>query len=231
MVFQFFLYEALMHRCCTTGPAGTFFGFIATSSAAIFILPIAAQIVSDPAYLSTVMTGAQSNSNHTSFWPVFSTIVISLIFYRVTATSAFSTLGIIANDSVNKELRGDHRIRLYFLLPLQLCTAFNYSIPFHNYLFFYHLFDSIWTDFTALRFLEFFLSFDELAVCCCHLQRNSDVLTIENHEIVPAPNLQNRSRSTFFQFSLTSDYYFVWDNLHIYLNCLNQHEDNLVCRM
>lgn len=110
VVFQFFLYEALMHRCCTTGPAGTFFGFIATSSAAIFILPIAAQIVSDPAYLSTVMTGAQSNSNHTSFWPVFSTIVISLIFYRVTATSAFSTLGIIANESVDKELRGDHRI-------------------------------------------------------------------------------------------------------------------------
>ena len=226
-----------MHRCCTTGPAGTFFGFIATSSVAVFILPIAAQIVSDPAYFSTVMAGSQSNSSaahlhemsaginnlsvfndhrtestfaginvsnilhfftyhpyahitdslsrnfnsgyignnytsigisnsnnfvnsssysvdiiqsninsnaqtvndpssHTSFWPVFSTIVVSLILYRVTATSAFSTLGIIANDSVDKELRGEvytlHITQLHLCTPCSTvyCTKLFYSLLF-----------------------------------------------------------------------------------------------------
>ena len=54
-----------------------------------------------------------SNNNHSSLfgpsitpWVLFFTIVVCLTFYRVAATSAFTTLGIVVNDSVDKEMRG-----------------------------------------------------------------------------------------------------------------------------
>ena len=56
-----------------------------------------------------------SNNNHSTLfgpsitpWVLFFTIVISLTFYRVAATSAFTTLGIVVNDSVDKEMRGSN---------------------------------------------------------------------------------------------------------------------------
>jgi hypothetical protein len=46
------------------------------------------------------------NTPDSSFWTVFFTIVAVLTVYRTLATSAFTTLGIITNASVDKELRG-----------------------------------------------------------------------------------------------------------------------------
>jgi hypothetical protein len=44
-------------------------------------------------------------SPHSS-WALFIAVAVSLVFYRVLATSAFTTLGIIVNDSVDKDVRG-----------------------------------------------------------------------------------------------------------------------------
>ena len=44
-------------------------------------------------------------SPHSS-WALFFAVTLALVFYRVLATSAFTTLGIIVNDSVDKDVRG-----------------------------------------------------------------------------------------------------------------------------
>ena len=44
-------------------------------------------------------------SPHSS-WALFLAVTVALVFYRVLATSAFTTLGIIVNDSVDKDVRG-----------------------------------------------------------------------------------------------------------------------------
>lgn len=46
------------------------------------------------------------HSNSHSTWAMFIAVSLSLVFYRVLATSAFTTLGIIVNDSVDKDVRG-----------------------------------------------------------------------------------------------------------------------------
>ena len=55
---------------------------------------------------STSPTGGSNNAPVMTPWVLFFTIVVCLTFYRVAATSAFTTLGIVVNDSVDKEMRG-----------------------------------------------------------------------------------------------------------------------------
>jgi hypothetical protein len=61
-------------------------------------------------YQNGTDTGANNistvHASNSSFWTVFISIVAVLTVYRTFATSAFTTLGIITNASVDKELRG-----------------------------------------------------------------------------------------------------------------------------
>jgi hypothetical protein len=49
-------------------------------------------------------------------WVIFITIAVSLTFYRVSATSAFTTLGIVVNESVDKDMRGINNDHCHLLL-------------------------------------------------------------------------------------------------------------------
>ena len=51
-------------------------------------------------------------------WVIFITIAVSLTFYRVSATSAFTTLGIVVNESVDKDMRGINNAHCHVLLSV-----------------------------------------------------------------------------------------------------------------
>jgi hypothetical protein len=53
-------------------------------------------------------------------WVIFITIAVSLTFYRVSATSAFTTLGIVINQSVDKDMRGINTDLGHMLLSVLL---------------------------------------------------------------------------------------------------------------
>lgn len=55
-------------------------------------------------------------------WVLFFTIVVCLTFYRVAATSAFTTLGIVVNESVDKEMRGKQLLVLV-IVPVLLFSC------------------------------------------------------------------------------------------------------------
>lgn len=87
---------------------------------------------------TSTSTGDGSNTVHTPLfgpvvtpWVIFITIAVSLTFYRVSATSAFTTLGIVVNESVDKDMRGINTGHCHKLLSLWLCDVFLY----------YYLFD------------------------------------------------------------------------------------------
>ena len=66
--------------------------------------------------ISTKNSSNDSSSTHQSdlaFWCIYGTIVGCLAVYRASATSAFTTLGIVVNDSVDRELRGEATIMLF----------------------------------------------------------------------------------------------------------------------
>jgi hypothetical protein len=65
-------------------------------------------------------------------WVIFITIAVSLTFYRVSATSAFTTLGIVVNESVDKDMRGINNAHCHMLLSVLLCVANLYYYPFES---------------------------------------------------------------------------------------------------
>lgn len=65
-------------------------------------------------------------------WVIFITIAVSLTFYRVSATSAFTTLGIVVNESVDKDMRGINTDHCPLLLSVLLCDAILYCYPFRS---------------------------------------------------------------------------------------------------
>ena len=203
VIFQLFFYERLIKSCCSSGPGATFFGLACVSCVAIFVLPIATQLVSSQFQFQLVKNGVEkdhssidnisninfsksyytasynhidhndyyyhlnnrnidllnnsinqsartystnliitsinSNSNNNNnynnninnkssnsynsdndiiinnskyqnelaLWCLYATIVGFLAIYRASATSAFTTLGIVVNDSVDREMRGE----------------------------------------------------------------------------------------------------------------------------
>ena len=87
VVYQMALYEPLIQRCCTRGPAATFAALCAASAAAIAVLHESARrarVAGDGAVL-------------------YGVVVVILFVYRAAATSAFTTLGLVVNASVGRD--------------------------------------------------------------------------------------------------------------------------------
>jgi len=99
VVFQLTAYSYVMKTCFDTSPPSQYFRLLCISSVGMAVVPLAAAGVS---YLSPYTTASQARSSRL----LFVAVVLAEITFRVPASCAFTTLGIIVNSSVDKSLRG-----------------------------------------------------------------------------------------------------------------------------
>ena len=91
VVFQVFCYEKLIKNCCARGAASTYLRLTCVSAVAIAVLNECAHVV---------------YRQYGDGMCLYVTVVVVLSVYRATATSAFTTLGLVINASVDRDLRG-----------------------------------------------------------------------------------------------------------------------------
>ena len=98
VIFQLFLYEPLITRYFNNGVADTIFKLAIIASIALAMIPFAST-------LSMKYTKTMKNRSNEELI-VLSSVLSIIIFYRASATSAFSTLAMIVNKSVATNMRG-----------------------------------------------------------------------------------------------------------------------------
>jgi hypothetical protein len=99
VVYQIFFYEPVMRKFFYHGTADTYFKLCLISGVSVSLVPVVAGIAF--ACLKTT-TSEGSRDNYFAYCGV----ILFLMIYRTSAGSAFTTLGIVVNSSVDQSMRG-----------------------------------------------------------------------------------------------------------------------------
>lgn len=99
VLYQFLLYQTVMIRYFPHGPTDTYMKLCYISAVAVSFVPFAA-------YFGLHVMGTKTPDASQHNYVLFVAVSFFLIFYRTSAGSAFTTLGIVVNNSVDQTMRG-----------------------------------------------------------------------------------------------------------------------------